>query len=185
VVHIPVLFLFITLFLTHSCTIYEKNFDNPIDYQANEEQGIGAPTLVFYPKTQTVSQSDAILLGSYIVFQEDSIEPFAGLQLQIQFPSELMQLDTVLPGFFITDTNQSAPLFTYSNEDNIIDIYAYFLDTIKLDLLGTGHLADLIFSPLNGGTDSIFYKEDDCMMIDHQEAEIGISGIRGAEIIIQ
>ena len=51
-----------------SCTIYDKIFDNPVDFKANEEQGIGAPTLVFYPKTQTVTQSDSLLIGSFIVF---------------------------------------------------------------------------------------------------------------------
>ena len=169
-----------------SCTIYDKIFDNPVDYKANEEQGIGAPTLVFYPKTQTVAQSDSILIGSFIVFREDSTQPFSGVHLQIQFPSDLIELDTIVPGLFITDTSQSTPLFTYTyNGNNTVDLYAYFLGTTKLDIEGTGHLADLIFNPLTSGNDSIFYNLDECVMIDHQDNRIDINGIRGAEIIIQ
>ena len=54
----------IILIIFGSCTIYEKLFDNPVDFKANEERGIGAPSFVFYPKTQTVTQSDSIIVGS-------------------------------------------------------------------------------------------------------------------------
>ena len=169
-----------------SCTIYDKIFDNPVDFKANEEQGIGAPTLVFYPKTQTVTQSDSLLIGSFIVFMEDSIEPFSGVHLQIQFPNNLVELDTIVPGLFITDTNKATPLFTYTyNNENTVDIYTYFLDTLKQDISGTGHLANLIFNPISSGTDSIYYNLQECEMIDHLDQEIVVNGIRGAEVIIE
>ena len=38
--------------LFFSCTLENKSFDNPIDFEANEELGIGAPTAVFYPAKQ-------------------------------------------------------------------------------------------------------------------------------------
>ena len=168
-----------------SCTIYDKIFDNPVDHKANEDQGIGAPTLVFYPKTQTITQANSILVGSFIVFKEDSTEPFSGIHLQIEFPNELMELDTIVPGIFITDTSQSTPLFTYTYDDDIVDIYAYFLGTVKLDLEGTGHLADLIFNPLTTGNDSIGYNLNECVIIDYEDSPIEINGMRGAEIIVQ
>ena len=40
------------IFLFFSCILENKNFDNPIDFEANEELGIGAPTAVFYPAKQ-------------------------------------------------------------------------------------------------------------------------------------
>ena len=171
--------------VTFSCTIYDKIFDNPVDHQANEDQGIGAPTLVFYPKTQTITQAESILVGSFIVFKEDSTELFSGIHLQIEFPNTLMELDTIVPGIFITDTSQSTPLFTYTYDDNIVDIYAYFLGTEKLDLEGTGHLADLIFNPLTTGNDSIGYNLNECVIIDYEDSPIEINGMRGAEIIVQ
>ena len=178
--------LFLALLFVSSCTIYEKLFDNPVDFEANEERGIGAPTLVFYPKTQTLAGNDSVLVGSFIVFKEDSTEPFAGGHLQIEFPNALLELDTIKPGLFITDTNNSTPLFTYTYDSiNTIDIYAYFLDTLKKDLEGTGHLADLVFNPIEVGSDSVFYNLDECEIIDHQDAQIDINGERGAEIVVQ
>ena len=179
-----ILSLFIMICIC-ACTIYEKTFDNPVDYKANEELGIGSPSLVFYPKTQTVTQVDSIVLGSFIVFKDDSTKPFAGVHLQIQFPNYLMQLDTIIPGLFITDTNQSTPLFTYTYNNNAtIDIYTYFLDTVKLDIEGTGHIADILFTPLIVGSDSIYYNLQSCEIIDHEDNAIEVNGIRGAEVII-
>jgi len=178
--------LFLALLFVSSCTIYEKLFDNPVDFEANEERGIGAPTLVFYPKTQTLAGNDSVLVGSFIVFKEDSTKPFAGIHLQIEFPNALLELDTIKPGLFITDTSNATPLFTYTYDSiNTIDIYAYFLDTLKKDLEGTGHLADLVFNPVGVGSDSVFYNLDNCEMINHQDHEIIINGIRGAEVIIE
>ena len=178
--------LSLALLFVNSCTIYEKLFDNPVDFEANEERGIEAPTLVFYPKTQTVTQIDTILVESFIVFQEDSTQPFAGVHLQIEFPNALLELDTIKPGLFITDTSNATPLFTYTYDSiNTIDIYAYFLDTLKKDLDGTGHLADLVFNPIEVGSDSVFYNLDECEIIDHQDAQIDINGERGAEIVVQ
>ena len=179
-------FKFCSIFILSSCTIYDKIFDNPVDFKANEERGIEAPTLVFYPKSQTKTQTDSIIVGSFIVFKDDSTEPFSGLQIQIEFPNNLIELDTILPGLFLTDTSQSTPLFTYTyNGNNLVDIYAYFLGTTKLDLDGTGHLADLIFNPLTDGTDSIYYNLNECTLINHQDEEIDINGNRAAEIIIE
>ena len=178
--------LFLALLFVSSCTIYEKLFDNPVDFEANEERGIGAPTLVFYPKTQTLAGNDSVLVGSFIVFKEDSTKPFAGVHLQIEFPNTLLELDTIKPGLFITDTSNATPLFTYTFDSiNTIDIYAYFLDTLKKDLDGTGHLADLVFNPIEVGSDSVFYNLDECEIIDHQDTQIDINGERGAEIVVQ
>ena len=68
--------LFCSTLILSSCTIYDKIFDNPVDFKANEERGIEAPTLVFYPKSQTKTQTDSIIVGSFIVFKDDSTEPF-------------------------------------------------------------------------------------------------------------
>ena len=77
-------------------------------------------------------------------------------------------------------------MFTYTyNGNNLVDIYAYFLGTTKLDLDGTGHLADLIFNPLIDGTDSIYYNLNECTLINHQDEEIDINGNRAAEIVIE
>ena len=169
-----------------SCNIYKKEFDNPVDFEANNDKGVDAPTLVFYPKTQTKATTDSILVGSFIVFKEDSIEAFSGLHLQIVFPNSLLELDTIKPGIFITDTSKSIPIFVYTYDSvNTIDIYTYFLDTLKQNLEGTGHLADLVFTSNGTGSDSVKYNFNTCEIVDHNNNVIEVKGYRGAEVIIQ
>ena len=179
-------FLILLLVTVFSCKLYKKDFDNPVDYNANEDLGISAPALVFYPKTQTINQNEVIKIESVVVFHPDSLESFAGLHFSVQFPNSLLELDTIKPGLFITDTSNSTPLFTYSFDgSNQIDIYAYFLSETKLNIEGTGHIADIIFNSISAGTDSIYYDLDDCQMIKINDDEIQIMGKRGAEIIVQ
>ena len=179
-------FIFILWFIFNSCTIYEENYDNPVDFEANKEKGIGHPALVFYPKAQTKSISDSIIVESFIVFHPDSIYPFAGVHIQVEFPNSFLDLDTLRPGYFISDTNQATPLFTYNyNGENIIDIYAYFLDTLKLELTGTGHLADIIFLAASTGIDSIKYNLEFCEMITYEDSTIVLNGERGCEVVIE
>jgi hypothetical protein len=179
-------FLFLLLVIVFSCKLYKKDFDNPVDYNANDALDIRAPALVFYPKTQTINQNEAIKIESLVVFHPDSLESFTGLHFNVQFPNSLLELDTIKPGLFITDTSNSTPLFTYTFDgSNRIDIYAYFLSETKLNIKGTGHIADIIFNSKSAGTDSIYYDLDDCQMIKINDDEIQIMGKRGAEIIIQ
>jgi len=179
-------FLFLLLVIVFSCKLYKKDFDNPVDYNANDALDIRAPALVFYPKTQTINQNEVIKIESLVVFHPDSLESFTGLHFNVQFPNSLLELDTIKPGLFITDTSNSTPLFTYTFDgSNRIDIYAYFLSETKLNIKGTGHIADIIFNSKSACTDSIYYDLDDCQMIKINDDEIQIMGKRGAEIIIQ
>jgi len=178
--------LIILLFFSLSCKLYKKEFDNPVDYIANNDLGVGAPALVFYPKTQTIPQGQSVKVESVIVFHTDSTESFTGMHLHIQFPNSLLALDTIKPGLFITDTSNSTPLFTYNFDGtNQIDIYTYFLSAIKLDIEGTGHIADIVFNSISSGTDSISYNLNNCQMININDQDIPIISSRSAEIVIQ
>ena len=170
-----------------SCTLEKKDFDNPVDFEANDERGIGAPTIVFYPLTQTRTLQDSVEIGSYIVFKEDSIKAFSGVHLQIHFPNDLLDLDTILPGLLMTDTNQSTPLFNYLYDEgsSIVDIYAYFLDTVKQSLEATGHIANIKFKSNSTGSDSIYYNMSECEVINFDDNLIQLNGQRSAEIIIE
>lgn len=175
----------IIVFLSLSCKIYKKDFDNPVDYQANSDLGIDAPALVFYPKTQTINVNESVIYESVIVFHKDSIQPFSGAHLRVYFPNQLIELDTIVPGLFITDTSQSNPLFTYSFDgNNMIDIYTYFLSESKYSIEGTGHIADILFTAIGEGLDSLYYDLDFSEIINVNDVEITILGKRGAEVKI-
>ena len=173
------------IFLFFSCTLENKNFDNPIDFEANEELGIGAPTAVFYPAKQIKATDQSITFESHIVFKEDSIEEFSGIHLQMNYPHNLLSLDTVFAGAFLTDSNQSVPLFNYMHNVGSIDIYAYFLDTLKLNIEGTGEIAKIIFQSKSIGSDSIYYNLEQCELIDSNDEIIQLNGTRSAEITIE
>tara|TARA_B100000886_G_scaffold83427_1_gene54385 strand:+ start:554 stop:1099 length:546 start_codon:yes stop_codon:yes gene_type:complete len=174
---------FILLFF--SCTLEDKNFDNPIDFEANEELGIGAPTTVFYPAKQVKAIDQLVTLESHIVFKEDSTEEFSGIHLQINYPNNLLSLDTVFAGAFITDSSQLVPLFNYMHNDGSIDIYAYFLDTLKLNIEGTGEIAKITFQSKSIGSDSIYYNLEQCELINSNDEIIQINGTRSAEITVE
>tara|TARA_Y100001980_G_C14497358_1_gene273707 strand:+ start:248 stop:793 length:546 start_codon:yes stop_codon:yes gene_type:complete len=171
--------------LFFSCTLENKNFDNPIDFKANEELGIGAPTAVFYPAKQVKETDQPVIFESHIVFKEDSTEQFSGIYLQMNYPHNLLSLDTVFPGAFLTDSNQSIPLFNYIHNDGSIDIYAYFLDTLKLNIEGTGEIAKIIFQSKSRGSDSIYYNLEQCKLINSNDESIQLNGSRSAGITIE
>ena len=180
------LYIILTSLIIFSCTLEKKNFDNPVDFEANEEIGVGAPAIVFYPLTQTIALQDSFEIGSYIVFKEDSIKAFSGVHFKIHFPNDLLDLDTILPGLLMTDTNQSTPLFNYLyDEESGIDIFAYFLDTVKQDLENTGHIATIKFKPNSTGSDSIDYIMSECEVINFYDDLIQLNGQRSAKIIIK
>ena len=177
--------LFFIFLIFYSCALEKKEFDNPVDFEANDDLGVNAPTIVFYPLRQIKTLTDSIIVESYVVFKEDSMEAFSGVHLEIEFPKDLLELDTIIPGLFITDTNKSVPLFNYIYDESKIDIYTYFLDTLKLNIEGTGHIASLVFKSITTGTDSVHYNLEQCELINSNDEIIQLNGKRSAEIIIE
>ena len=76
-------------------------------------------------------------------------------------------------------------LITPFNNDGSIDIYAYFLDTLKLNIEGTGEIAKIIFQSKSIGSDSIYYNLEQCKLINSNDESIQINGTRSAEITIE
>ena len=73
-----------------------------------------------------------------------------------------------------------------SNSDvGSIDIYAYFLDTLKLNIEGTGEIAKIIFQSKSIGSDSIYYNLEQCELINSNDEIIELNGTRSAEITIE
>ena len=180
-IHLIIIGVFLVFW---SCRIYKKELDNPVDHQA--DFAVSAPSLVFYPKSQKKTINDTIKVESFIVFESDSTIPFSGTQIIINYDHTILKLDTLLPGIFITDTSKSSPLFVY-NEDapGNLELFVYFLDVIKLNIEGTGHIADIIFHPLSTGSADIEYDLENCLVIDHNEETVSLNGYRTAEIIVE
>jgi len=176
--------LFFFILFSVSCRIYEKELDNPVDQKADNVTEL--PALVFYPKSQTNTMSDTIKVESFIVFKEDSLVPFSIIELSFNYDSSILELDTIVPGLFITDTSGSTPLFVYNNDSSgTVELLAYFLDEEKLVIEGTGHIADLKFHPIELGVTTVDYELESCSIYDNDDNVIKLNGKRVAEVIVE
>ena len=120
------------------------------------------------------------------MFKEDSLVPFSIIELSLNYDNSILELDTIIPGLFITDTSSSTPLFVYNNDSaGRVELFAYFLDEVKLVIEGTGHLADLKFHPKESGVTTIDYELGSCLIYDNEENLIELKGTRLAEVTIQ
>ena len=182
-------YLFFFLFFISKCTIYENNIDNPNDNDANEELGVFPPSLVFFPKQQTKTISDTIRLGAYVVFSDTSIVSFSGAHLNIKYDNNLLELDSLAPGWIgpgsLTDSNKTTPLFTYVENQGALDLYAYYLSTTDISIDSLTHIAEIWFKPKSIGTSVVSYDTSQCELIKFDETMISIKGTREASIIIQ
>ena len=180
---------FFFLFFISNCTIYENNIDNPNDNEANEELGVFPPSLVFFPKQQTKTISDTIRLGAYVVFSDTSIVSFSGAHLNIKYDNNLLELDSLAPGWIgpgsLTDSNKTTPLFTYVENQGVLDLYAYYLSTADISIDSLTHIAEIWFKPKSTGTSAVSYDTSQCELIKFDETLISINGTREASIIIQ
>ena len=183
------LFSFILLLLFSNCTIYEKELDNPNDNNANEEIGVYPPSIVFFPKQQTKTMSDSISLGAYIVFSDTSIISFSGAHLNIEYDNSLLEIDSIAPGWIgpgsLTDSNKTTPLFTYTESQGILDIYAYYLSTSEIAIDSLTHIAEIWFKPLSAGESTVRYDTSQCQIIKYDDTIIPINGVRDASIKVQ
>ena len=183
------LFSFILLLLFSNCTIYEKELDNPNDNNANEEIGVYPPSIVFFPKQQTKTISDSISLGAYIVFSDTSIISFSGAHLNIEYDNSLLEIDSIAPGWIgpgsLTDSNKTTPLFTYTESQGILDIYAYYLSTSEIAIDSLTHIAEIWFKPLSAGESTVRYDTSQCQIIKYDDTIIPINGVRDASIKVQ
>ena len=183
------IFIFLFFILITNCTVYDNNFDNPNDNEANEILGVFAPSVVFFPKEQTKTISDTISIGAYAVFSDTSIISFSGAHLNIRYDDSLLELDSLAPGWIgpgsITDSNKTTPLFTYVEDQGVLDIYAYYLSISDVSIDSLTHIAEIWFRPKSVGSSVVSYDTSECQLIKFDETIIPINGTREASIIIQ
>ena len=181
--------IYVAIFFFLSCTIYEKKLDNPVDNTANELIGINPPSLVFYPKTQTKKMTDTVSLGAYLVVDDSSDFSFSGAHLNINYDPQILQLDSLKPGWIgpesLTDSNTITPLFTSILEPGIINVFAYYINTKYVLIDSLTHIAEIYFSPIQSGEVVVTYDTTECDIVDYNANSVIINGVRSASIIIE
>ena len=182
-------YLYISLLLFSNCTIYDKELDNPNDNKANEDIGVYPPSVVLFPKEQTKTISDTVSIGAYIVFSDTSIVSFSGAHLNIEYNNSLLEIDSIAPGWIgpgsLTDSNKTTPLFTYTESQGILDIYAYYLSASDIEIDSLTHIAEIWFKPLSTGESTVRYDTSQCQIIKYDDSIIPINGVRDASVNIQ
>jgi len=163
-----------------SCTIYEIELDNPVDSEA--ENNPDPPALVFHPKDTTVSVNSIFTLSAHIV-QPDT--GYAGAHLNVIYDSSILEVDTLFPGIFFTDSSSTTPLFVWDQNEESVDIYIYFLDSSITSLSGTGHIADIQFIGISVGKTTIEYDLESCELVSSQDESMIINGKRGCLVTVQ
>ena len=179
--------LFLLLLFVFSCSIEKKAFDNPVDIAG--DQAPDPPYLSFFPKLQTTSVAAICSVGAYIVFDSTHAPPFAGVHLNIEFDGSILEIDTLIPGWIgpgsMTDSNQTTPLFTYTIDGDMLDIFSYYLDTEEISIDSVTHVAEILFNPLQTGTTELQYDTTQCEVIQTNDTIIQIMGSRTATITIE
>ena len=167
-----------------SCQTHELTFDNPIDPIANADSGFYSPSLIMFPLTQTVSNGDSVIIGSYIIEHDTTL---AGVHTHVTYDAELLQLDTILPGVLFTNDGGNTPLFTYTAVFGQIDIFVWYLgaEGALSYVTETGHIAEIYFSALNTGETMVEFDTTQCEMVTPLDESVSINGFRSAEVIIQ
>lgn len=154
--------------------------DNPVDSEA--ENNPEPPALVFHPKDTTVAVNSTFTLSAHIV-QPDS--GYAGAHLSIQYDASILEIDTLFPGLFFTDTSLTTPLFVWDKSSESIDIFIYFLDSTVTSLSGTGHIADIQFTSISSGESIVEYDLESCELVSSQDESMIINGKRDCVVTVQ
>ncbi len=173
-------YVWISILFFASCTIYEIELDNPVDSEA--ENNPDPPALVFHPKDTTVTVNSSFTLSAHIV-QPDS--GYAGAHLNVKYNPSILEVDTIFPGVFFTDSSLTTPLFVWNQNEESVDIFIYFLDTTVTSLSGTGHIADIQFTSISSGEATVEYDLESCELVSPQDESMIINGKRDCIVTVQ
>jgi hypothetical protein len=169
-VRMTTVFTILSLFLL-SCDIPEETYDNPLDLQTNQEQGITPPALVFAPNAITTTVGSSISIEVYAL----EVNNVAGSHIQVSYDKNKLSLTSVSMGTFFASGDD--PIFFYENDEStgIIDIYTSYLGTAT-SVSGTGTLAYLVFSATAPGQSVLSYSTA-CELVDPDDNPITLSGL--------
>ena len=143
-------FIFVLIFLL-SCDDAKYELDNEFD---PENLGLNSPTIFFHPpefESIKVGERDTLELYCY------KVQNAAGAHLQIEFDSEIIQIDSVEYGdFFMNGTN--TPIMFTDQEDGFLNVYLFLQPTIGTsNSSGTMSMAKIIFTVKDEGLAPIRY----------------------------
>lgn len=159
------------LFLACEVEVPTENYDNPLDIEEAEKEGIETPALVFFPDSVSVNVGGTVPVQVYAL----EVEDLGGSHVQLTYDKNKLSLSSVSVGDFFQ--GGADPIFLYEDDDGsgTIDIFTSFLGTDSVSVSGTGSLANLIFSTTAPGKSSLQYTSE-CELVDPDDNPIEIKG---------
>ncbi len=162
------------------CEVPTEVYDNPLDEEAAEEEGIETPALVFFPDKFEVTAGSSISVQLYAL----KVTGVAGAHIQLAYDKSLVSVSSVNVGDFFSASSE--PVFIY--EDNpdagILDIYTSFLGADSATVSGTGNMATLVLGTLTSGASTIAYTSES-ELVDRHDNTVELKGLGQGEINAQ
>ena len=176
-----VVLLFISVAVFQNCeTLPPDVYENPLDTLATPVDGedpIETPALVFFPDEATVSVGYSVTVQVFAL----AVEDLAGAYIKIHYDQAKLNLLTVTEGNIF----ESGLGTIFIDENNIIngtlEIHTSYLGDDTVSVVGTGSIADLVFSSRSAGQTTLTYSTE-CAFVDPDNIPIAILGY-GAGVI--
>ena len=163
-----------------ACDIPEETYENPLDIEANAENGINPPALIFTPSNVSTSTGSNVSLKIFAL----EVDSLAGSFIRINYDQNKLAVNSVNIGDLLQEGGQS-PIFFF--EDNsasgFVDIYTSLLGDTE-SVSGTGTLAFIVFNVQVPGQSTVSYGSES-ELVNKDDIAIQLNGLGQAVINAQ
>ncbi|MBL7047377.1 MAG: hypothetical protein ISR95_07105 [Candidatus Marinimicrobia bacterium] len=166
------LFIILALFI-FSCdvTVPPEEFDNPLDEEEQNNNGVDTPALVFFPDEVTINIGFAADVQVFAL----GLDNLAGAHVIVKYDKTKLELLGVTEGDFFSSAAQTMFISEDDPTTGTLDIYYTYLGGDSTAVNGTGALAILQFATSLGGQ-SILRYDNSSEFADPDDIPIVIAG---------
>ena len=162
--------MFILLLLMACEEAPEEVYDNPLDIESIEEEGIETPALMFFPDEININSNEIFTVSVYAL----DVQNVAGAYININYDHEKLLLIAINPGTFFSDL-QDPLYFTETQNSGKIELYTVFFGADSSSVSGTGSFFSIMFAASESGVSSLTYSTN-CELVDPDDKQLEIKG---------
>lgn len=169
----------LSVFFT-SCEVPTESYENPLDEESAQEDGIETPALVFFPDEFEVTAGSSVSVQVYAL----GVSGVAGAHIQLSYDKSLISINSVNTGDLFASTSEPVFISEDNPEAGLLDIYTSFLGDDSSTVSGTGSIATLILGTLTSGMSTISYTSES-ELVDDNDNLLELKGFGEGEINAQ
>ena len=132
------LFCLIFWFLGCELDLHNHTYGNPFDLDANSEEGIFPPALIFSPNQVNTEIGQVVPIDIAAL----EVQGVGGIYAQVKYDSSILSVISVKPGQFFS--GDQSPFFLFEDQGGILDVYISYLSS-ETFANGTGDVATINF----------------------------------------